>query len=129
MDVGDPSNFVRILQMNQNEHSILEKGFSAFSFTDAETKEAMRAIAQEHGYTAEPHGAIGYLGLVEYQKDHPNTYGVFLETAHPVKFLEVVEETLGKTLTIPKKIVEVLSKQKQASKISNYEGLKDFIMQ
>jgi len=129
MDVGDPSNFVRILQMNQNEHSILEKGFSAYSYTDQETKEAMRTIAQEYSYTADPHGAIGYLGLLEYQKDHPNTYGVFLETAHPVKFLEVVEETLGKTLTIPTKIVEVLSKQKQATKISDYQGLKSFLMQ
>ena len=128
MDVGDPSNFVRILQMNQNEHSILEKGFSAYSYTDQETKKAMRTIAQEYNYTADPHGAIGYLGLLEYQKDHPNTYGVFLETAHPVKFLEVVEETLGKTLTIPTKIVEVLSKQKQATKISDYQGLKSFLM-
>jgi threonine synthase len=129
MDVGDPSNFVRILQMHENEHGILEKGFSAYSFSDPQTKEAMRAIEKEHHYTTDPHGAVGYLGLLEYQKNHPSTYGVFLETAHPVKFLEVVEETLGKTLTIPHKIVEVLSKQKQATKISDYQGLKRFLMQ
>jgi threonine synthase len=129
MDVGDPSNFVRILQMHENEHGILKKGFSAYSFTDPQTQEAMRVIEKEHHYTADPHGAVGYLGLLEYQKDHPNTYGVFLETAHPVKFLEVVEKTLGKTLTIPHKIVEVLSKQKHATKISDYQGLKRFLMQ
>jgi threonine synthase len=89
----------------------------------------MRRIYSDFGYIADPHGAVGFLGLERYQKEHPNTYGVFLETAHPVKFLEVVEDTLGKTLPIPQKIVEVLSKQKQATKISDYQELTSFLLQ
>lgn len=129
MDVGDPSNFVRILEMQQNNLEVLKNGFSSQSFTDEQTKESMRRIYSDFGYIADPHGAVGFLGLEHYQKEHPNTYGVFLETAHPVKFLEVVEDTLGKTLPIPQKIVEVLSKQKQATKISDYEGLTSFLLQ
>jgi threonine synthase len=128
MDVGDPSNFIRILEMQNKDLKQLEKGFSSFSYSDTDTKEAMLALFKNYNYTADPHGAIGYLGLLEYQKVQTNTYGVFLETAHPVKFLEVVEETLGKTLTIPQKIVEVLSKQKTSIKIANYQGLKDYLM-
>jgi threonine synthase len=128
MDVGDPSNFIRILEMQNKDLKQLEKGFSSFSYSDTATKEAMLALFKNYNYTADPHGAIGYLGLLEYQKIQTNTYGVFLETAHPVKFLEVVEETLGKTLTIPQKIVEVLSKQKTSIKIANYQGLKDYLM-
>ncbi len=129
MDVGDPSNFVRILEMQQNNLEVLKNGFSSQSFTDEQTKESMRRIYSDFGYIADPHGAVGFLGLERYQKEHPNTYGVFLETAHPVKFLEVVEDTLGKTLPIPQKIVEVLSKQKQATKISDYEELTSFLLQ
>lgn len=129
MDVGDPSNFVRILEMQQNNLEVLKNGFSSQSFTDEQTKESMRRIYSDFGYIADPHGAVGFLGLEHYQKEHPNTYGVFLETAHPVKFLEVVEDTLGKTLPIPQKIVEVLSKQKQATKISNYGELTSFLLQ
>ncbi|MCG5643222.1 threonine synthase [Flavobacteriaceae bacterium LSUCC0859] len=129
MDVGDPSNFVRILEMQQNNLEVLKNGFSSQSFTDEQTKESMRRIYSDFGYIADPHGAVGFLGLERYQKEHPNTYGVFLETAHPVKFLEVVEDTLGKTLPIPQKIVEVLSKQKQATKISDYQELTSFLLQ
>ncbi len=129
MDVGDPSNFVRILEMQQNNLEVLKNGFSSQSFTDEQTKESMRRIYSDFGYIADPHGAVGFLGLEHYQKEHPNTYGVFLETAHPVKFLEVVEDTLGKTLPIPQKIVEVLSKQKQATKISDYGELTSFLLQ
>lgn len=128
MDVGDPSNFVRILEMQQHSLAQLKKGFSSYSFSDAQTKKAMKEILKKYAYTADPHGAVGYLGLESYQKEHKNTYGVFLETAHPVKFLEVVEETLGQTLTIPQKIVEVLSKQKKATKINDYQGLKAFLL-
>lgn len=128
MDVGDPSNFVRILQMQNKDLAQLKSGFSAYSFTDQETQDAMKHLQEQHAYTADPHGAVGYLGLKAYQKNHANTYGIFLETAHPVKFLEVVEKTLGKTIPIPQKIVEVLSKQKFATKIRDYQGLKNFLI-
>ena len=77
----------------------------------------------------DPHGAVGYLGLKEYQKNHPNTYGIFLETAHPIKFLDVVEETLGITPEIPAQIQKVLGKTKKSNKITNYEELKSYLLE
>jgi threonine synthase len=75
----------------------------------------------------DPHGAVGYLGLKEYQKSKPHTYGIFLETAHPVKFLDVVEETLGLSPEIPAQIQKVMGKEKHSIKIKTYEDLKDYL--
>lgn len=129
MDVGDPSNFVRIRHLYQDDLSTLQGNLSSFSFTDKETKTAMEAIHSQTGYAMDPHGAVGYLGLKEYQKNHPNTYGIFLETAHPVKFLDVVEETLGITPEIPAQIQKVLGKTKKSNKITNYEELKSYLLE
>ena len=86
----------------------------------------MKEIYANSKYIADPHGAVGYLGLKTYglSKD---AYGVFLETAHPVKFLDVVEETLDTTLEIPSQIQAILHKEKSSIKISNYAGLKNFL--
>lgn len=129
MDVGDPSNFVRIRHLYQDDLSTLQGNLSSFSFTDKETQTAMEAIHSQTGYAMDPHGAVGYLGLKEYQKNHPNTYGIFLETAHPVKFLDVVEETLGITPEIPAQIQKVLGKTKKSNKITNYEELKSYLLE
>ena len=128
MDVGDPSNFIRIRHLFQDDFETLNKNLSSFSFTDVATKNAMKEIHKEFGYVADPHGAVGYLGLREYQKTHPNTYGVFLETAHPVKFLDVVEDTLGTTLEIPSQIQKVMGKEKKSIKINTYGELKTFLI-
>jgi len=129
MDVGDPSNFVRIRHLYQDDLSTLQGSLSSFSFTDKETRTAMEKIHSQTGYVMDPHGAVGYLGLKEYQKNHPNTYGIFLETAHPVKFLDVVEETLGITPEIPAQIQKVLGKTKKSNKITNYEELKSYLLE
>jgi threonine synthase len=128
MDVGDPSNFIRIRHLFQNDFETLNENLSSFSFTDVDTKNAMKEIHKEFGYVADPHGAVGYLGFREYQKTHPNTYGVFLETAHPVKFLDVVEDTLGTTLEIPSQIQKVMGKEKKSIKINTYGELKTFLI-
>ena len=128
MDVGDPSNFIRIRHLFQDDFETLNKNLSSYSFTDVATKNAMKEIHKEFGYVADPHGAVGYLGLREYQKTHPNTYGVFLETAHPVKFLDVVEDTLGTTLEIPSQIQKVMGKEKKSIKINTYGELKTFLI-
>ena len=75
-----------------------------------------------------PHGAVGYLGLKQYQKSHTNTYGVFLETAHPVKFLDIVEETIDTTLEIPSQIQKVMGKEKKSIKINTYGELKAYLI-
>jgi len=124
MDVGDPSNFIRIRNIYKNNFEVLKENLSSYSFTDEETKEAMLKIKNNNGYIADPHGAVGYLGLKKYQEANPNTYGIFLETAHPVKFLDVVVNTLNTSLEIPVQIKKVMDKEKKSIKISVYEELK-----
>lgn len=127
MDVGDPSNFIRILNLFDNNADKLLKGFSSYSFSDSETKEAIRHLYKNSGYIADPHGAVGYLGLREYLKDH-NGYGIFLETAHPIKFLETVENTLGIQLPIPEKILELIKKPKKSIPINSYNQFAQFLL-
>ncbi|SKB57588.1 threonine synthase [Maribacter arcticus] len=128
MDVGDPSNFIRIRHLFKDNFEELEKNLSSYSFDDNQTKEALKEIYSLNGYIADPHGAVGYLGLKKYQTQYPNTYGIFLETAHPVKFLDIVEETLSEKLEIPAQIKKVMGKTKKSIQISNYEGLKNFLL-
>lgn len=128
MDVGDPSNFVRIQKLFGNDFEQLSKMFSSESFTDDQTKAAMLKLFIENDYTADPHGAVGYLGLETYLDNHPEAYGIFLETAHPVKFLEVVEETLQTKIAIPEQIQKVIGGEKKATQIVSYEELKDFLL-
>ena len=127
MDVGNPSNFIRIQEMYNNDLEQFKKDFSSFSYTDAETLEAMKSIYKTDGYIAEPHGAVGYLGLKKELQHHPNAIGIFLETAHPIKFLDVVEPALNIKLSIPTQIESVLNKEKISVKIKTYEELKTFL--
>ena len=128
MDVGDPSNFVRILELFNHDFNALKKQLSSYSFTDDQTRQAIKEIYEGCGYIADPHGAVGYLGLKEYLKEEPEKYGVFLETAHPVKFLDVVEETLGIKADIPPQIEQVLHRKKHAISISSYEDLRSYLL-
>ncbi|MFY8182294.1 MAG: threonine synthase [Flavobacterium sp.] len=127
MDVGNPSNFVRIQEMYDNDLSKFEKDFSSYTYTDEETKFAMKNIYTNSGYIAEPHGAVGYLGLKKELEKQPNSIGFFLETAHPIKFLDVVEPVLNVKLEIPKQIESVLGKEKVSIKIKSFDDLKDFL--
>mgnify|MGYP003629948238 FL=1 len=127
MDVGDPSNFIRIQEIYKNEDSILKEHLSSYSFTDEETREAMKEIKKKSGYIADPHGAVGYLGLKKYFKTNKGQ-GIFLETAHPVKFLDIVEPVLNETIEFPQQILEVINKEKVSIEISTYEELKQFLL-
>ncbi|WP_338376647.1 threonine synthase [uncultured Flavobacterium sp.] len=127
MDVGNPSNFVRIQEMYGNDLSEFKKDFSSYSFTDEETKVAIKSIYNSLGYVAEPHGAIGYLGLKKEMQNKPESIGLLLETAHPIKFLDEVEPLLNIKLPIPKQIESVLNKEKVSIKISTYEDFKSFL--
>jgi threonine synthase len=127
MDVGDPSNFVRILEIFKNDDVKLKEVLSSYSFTDKETQKAMKEIKEKHNYIADPHGAVGYLGLKKYGIG-TNTFGIFLETAHPVKFLNVVEPIINETIDLPKQIKEIIGKEKVSVKISTYSALKQFLI-
>ena len=127
MDVGNPSNFIRIQELYHYDLNEFNKDFSSYSFTDKETEIAMKDIYSRTQYIAEPHGAVGYLGLKKEMKKQPNSVGVFLETAHPIKFLDTVEPLLDLKLPIPKQIESVLGKEKVSVKIGTYEELKAFL--
>ena len=126
MDVGDPSNFIRIQEIYGTDKE-LKKHLTSYSFSDDETREAMQEIKKKSGYIADPHGAVGYLGLKKYLKEHKGQ-GIFLETAHPVKFLDVVEPVLNETIEYPQQILDVINKEKVATKISTYQELKDYLV-
>jgi threonine synthase len=127
MDVGNPSNFIRIQEMYGNDLAQFKKDFSSYTYNDEETLAAMKNIYNVDAYIAEPHGAVGYLGLKKELENYPNALGIFLETAHPIKFLDVVEPALGVTLPIPTQIESVLNKEKVSTKIKTYDELKAFL--
>ena len=95
MDVGNPSNFVRMLDLFQGDFESLSNEIVGYAFTDAETQTAMREVFSRNKYVMDPHGAVAYLGLKKFLKSRKtDAIGIFLETAHPAKFKEVVDETL-----------------------------------
>nr|WP_321228226.1 threonine synthase [uncultured Psychroserpens sp.] len=128
MDVGNPSNFIRIQEIYKNNFKRLQANLSSFSYTDEQTKEALLEIYKTYNYVADPHGAVGYLGCKDYLKTNPNAHCVFLETAHPTKFLDVVEDVIDAEITLPPQIEAVMGKEKVALQISDYEGLKGFLL-
>jgi threonine synthase len=128
MDVGDPSNFIRIRKIYNNNFKKLKKHLHSYSFTDYETREAMLSIYKKDKYIADPHGAVGYLGLKKYMKSSKNSQGIFLETAHPVKFLEVIEPVIKQTIDYPPQIQEVINKRKKATFIKSYDEMKTFLL-
>lgn len=112
MDVGNPSNFVRIQNLYRNERDALLKDVRGYSFTDYETAEAMRLVWQRSRYLLDPHGAIGYLGLK--RELQAGEVGVFLETAHPGKFKETVEESVKDSLELPQRLKDFLVREKKS---------------
>jgi len=128
MDVSDPSNFVRIQKIYENNFSLLSNHLSAYRFTDIETRAAIESIYVDSGYIADPHGAVGYLGLKKYLEKNPEKYGLFLETAHPVKFLDTVESSLNIKVPVPERIKVLFTKEKQRISISDYTDLKAYLL-
>ena len=127
MDVGDPSNFVRILNM-YNDFDSLKKELTAFKFSDKETVMGIKELYQKSKYLSDPHGATAYLGLKKYLLNDPKAVGVFLETAHPIKFLDTVQNALNMKIKIPDNILKLKRKKKTKIAINNYEQLKRFLL-
>lgn len=129
MDVGDPSNFVRIREMFAGQPLLLHDMLSAYSISDAETIATIRKVHQETNYTLDPHGAVGYAALEKYLMNKPKQKGVFLETAHPVKFFDVIEETLKEAVSMPEGVLELSKRPKQSVRMGNdFLLLKDFLL-
>jgi len=127
MDVGNPSNFIRIQELHNNNFETLKANLSSYSYSDEETKVALLELYKDYNYVADPHGAVGYLGAKAYLKNN-DAHVVFLETAHPTKFLDVVEDVIEKTIPLPPQIEAVMGKEKVATSIGTYEELKDFLL-
>jgi threonine synthase len=129
MDVGNPSNFVRVLELFDKEFNSLKNVIDSYSISDEETKATISNVYSKYHYLPDPHGAVGYLSLKNYLGQHPKQKGIFLETAHPVKFYDVVEPITGEPVAIPAAIKDLLGKKKQSIKMdARYEELKDFLL-
>ena len=128
MDVSDPSNFIRILNLFDENKDSLNQIFTSISFTDRQTREAMIRLLKDFGYIADPHGAVGYLGLSDYLKQHPSATGIFLETAHPIKFKQEVEMCLDLELSIPQQIKKVIDAEGFAIPVSDYQDVKSYLL-
>lgn len=125
MDVGNPSNFARIIELYQNDFKKLTEQIVGYSFSDEETRNAMRLVNNAKKYVMDPHGAVGYLGLKKYlQESNTSATGIFLETAHPGKFGDVVEETLQQKIQLPDTLKKFMQGTKQSVKIG--KGFEEF---
>jgi threonine synthase len=125
MDVGDPSNFVRILELFHHQLGDLRKVMSSYSISDEETRDTIRKVYSKYHYLPDPHGAVGYLALQRYLEVHPGDKGIFLETAHPVKFYDGVEPVIGSAVPIPEGIRAIMNNSKKSLKIApDYEALR-----
>ena len=129
MDVGNPSNFVRILEIFHHQFPELKSKLSSYSISDKETMKTIAEVYQKENYILDPHGAVGYLSLQRYLNDNPNEKGIFLETAHPVKFPEAVEKATGHFISIPDSLLPIMKKDKLSIVIpADYSALKDFLL-
>lgn len=128
MDVGNPSNFIRIQKLYDNNFEALKNNLTAYSFSDEQTKEALSAIYKGSGYIADPHGAVGYLGCKSYREKNPAAQTIFLETAHPTKFLDVVEAVIPEKIALPAQIQAVIEKEKSAIFVEDYSQFKTFLL-
>lgn len=129
MDVGNPSNFIRILELFAHQFPQLKEKLSAYSITDDETKATMKRVYDETGYILDPHGAVGYLALERYLQLHPSAKGMILETAHPVKFYDVVEPVLNRKIELPDEVKSIMTREKHVVSIDvNYKELTEYLL-
>jgi threonine synthase len=127
MDVGDPSNFARILALYDNKYEDIKAEISGVSYNDAQIRESMKQTYSENGYTLDPHGACGMRALRELLAEGET--GVFLETAHPAKFSDTVEGAIGASVVVPEKLKAFMAGKKQSVEMSkNFDDLKSYLM-
>ncbi len=130
MDVGNPSNYQRLVDLYGDVFDDVKKDIVGKSYTDAETNSAMTQVYKNTNYVLDPHGAVAYLGIKEYlQESGTSANGVFLATAHPTKFLDVVEVAIGKSIPLPERLQAIVSKEKVSIKMgSDFADFKKFLL-
>ncbi len=127
MDVGSPSNFARILDLYNHSHQKISSIIKGFRFSDDQIRNTIKKVYDKTGYLCDPHGACGYMALQDFLK--PEQLGVFLETAHPAKFKETVEEVIGKQgVPIPEKLAEFMKGEKKAVAMNKeYDNFRNYL--
>ena len=127
MDVGDPSNFVRVLEYFSNQGRGMKEFISAYSISDKETILGMKELEERYDYVCDPHGSVGYMGIKKHKELYDNFNYIFLETAHYSKFMEEMENVVPSSLSYPERIKKILSEDGNSYKIRKYSELKDYI--
>lgn len=127
MDVGDPSNFARVLDLYGGSHAAISAEISGVSYNDEQIAETLKVCKSETGYLLDPHGAVGYRALQESLSE--NEIGVFLETAHPAKFLKTVERIIDEKVEIPQKLQEFMKGEKKSLPMAkDFQSFKNYLM-
>ncbi len=129
MDVGNPSNFVRILEIFHHNFPELKNHLTSYSITDEETLDTIKEVFEKYHYTTDPHGAVGYLALQRYLTGYPWRKGIFLETAHPVKFPEAVQSATGEEVSIPASVQGIMNSKKESILMKpGYPTFKEYLL-
>ena len=131
MDVGNPSNFGRILSLYDNDRAKIARDISGASVSDETTREVISDVWKKEQYLLDPHGAVGFFALSRFMETGPagGWNGIVLETAHPAKFVEVLPEDVQSDLKMPAILAEVMGKEGRSVRIGKgYEELKEFLM-
>jgi threonine synthase len=128
MDVGEPGNFIRVMEIFHQHIGDLKKVMSSTSISDAETIQTIKKVNEQQEYLLDPHGAVGFLALQRYLNKNPGQKGIFLETAHPVKFADTVESFINRKIDLPPAIQDLLTKKNLSVTMDvSYSDLKDFL--
>lgn len=129
MDVGNPSNFTRILDLHGSTWDKIKENIDGYSFNDAATLLGIQEVYDKYGYIIDPHGSVGYLASKEYLKKHPNDKLVILETAHPSKFKDVIPDNISQSIHIPERLASLANKEKVAIQMpSSFKEFKDYLL-
>ena len=130
MDVSEPSNFIRIQKIFNNDLQKIRKNISGYSFDDKSTIDSIKKLNQENNYIADPHSAIGYLGLKKYLQENnlSNCNGLFVSTAHPIKFKDTVESSIDSQIEYPDSIRSIMDKEKRTKTMKSYSELKEYLI-
>jgi len=129
MDVGNPSNFVRMQELFNHDYSKLHNLITSYSISDGTTRQVIKQVYGQKQYLLDPHGAVGYISLKEYLRDHEDQIGIFLGTAHPIKFHDVLEPLIGTEIPLPSSVQHLHSKEKNSIKMNpKYSELKEVLL-
>jgi threonine synthase len=129
MDVGNPSNFDRILDLYEHSYTKITEAVSGYSYTDDQIRGTIGKVYRNHGYLLDPHSATGYQALADHSNELSEGPGLFIETAHPAKFADIVEGVIGEKISIPESLKDAMNKTPVKITLSaDYKDLKDYLL-